>query len=77
MDRFTNVKEYAEYLKKHGINPNEKHTITIKVTELELNAIEDLLFTWLTEKEREVLEEIAKKVWIKMVSNLKVIKPCQ
>ncbi len=66
--RWTTVEEYARHLKGQDVDPYEKHNVTIDVTELELNALEDLLFTELTPEEQRVLEEIVKNLWHKLVS---------
>ena len=67
MSGFT-VEDYREYLLRCGVNPDEKHVVCVEVSELELNALEDLLYTELTNEEREVLEEIVKELWRKLVS---------
>ena len=62
------VGEYAEYLKKYGIDPDKKYVVTVEVTELELNALEDLLFTNLSPTEQKVVEDIVRGLWQKLVS---------
>jgi len=62
------VSEYAEYLRRHGIDPDRKYTVTVEVSELELNALEDLLFTNLSPTEQKVVEEIVRGLWQKLVS---------
>ena len=49
------------------MDPGKRHRITVKVSELELNALEDLLYADLTPGERKVLEEIVKGLWHKLV----------
>ena len=60
-------REYAEYLRSRHVDPGKRHRITVKVSELELNALEDLLYADLTPGERKVLEEIVKGLWHKLV----------
>ena len=62
------VSEYVEYLRRHGIDPDRKYTVSIEVSELELNALEDLLFTNLSPAEQKVVEDIVRGLWQKLVS---------
>jgi len=68
MTRWSTVEEYARYLRGQDVNPDERHMITIEVSELELNALEDLLFTELSSEEQRVVEEIVKDLWRRLVS---------
>ena len=58
---------YAEYLRSRHVDPGKRHRITVTVSELELNALEDLLYVDLTPEERAVLEEIVRRLWHRLV----------
>jgi len=65
---WSSARKYAEYLRGHGVDPDRKHIVTIEVSELELNALEDLLFTELEPEEQKAVEDIVKGLWKKLVS---------
>jgi len=66
MASFT-VEDYKNWLRRHYINPDRKYTVTITVTELELNALEDLLHVELEPEVKKVIEDIVHKFWLRLV----------
>ena len=67
MPRFTSLSEYKEYLRSEYVNPDEKHKITMEVSELEINALEDLIYTKLSPEEEKIIRAIASGFWMKLV----------
>ena len=59
--------EYIAYLRSRHVSPRKRHRITITVSELELNALEDLLYVDLTPEERTILEKIVERLWRRLV----------
>ena len=54
---------YAELLRKDDIDPDKSHTITLAVTELQFNALEDLLFA---QQPHPEVETICRVLWIRI-----------
>ena len=70
MSLFRSVAEYREHLRRQSVIPEETHRVTIDVSELELNALEDLVYGQHTEEEERVLKEIVAKLWQKLVDEV-------
>ena len=61
------VRKYAEKLREADVEPGKTYLIKIPVSELELNALEDLLFTDLTLEKETVMKHIVSYLWHKIV----------
>jgi len=64
------VEDYKNLLRRHYINPDRKYRLVITVTELELNALEDLLHAELEPEVKKVLEDIVHKFWLRLVRRI-------
>jgi len=67
---FEEVRRYAEKLREADVEPGKTYLIKIAVSELELNALEDLLFTDLTLEKETVVKHIVSYLWHKMVKQV-------
>ncbi|MCS7387145.1 MAG: hypothetical protein NDF55_10550 [archaeon GB-1867-005] len=64
------VRKYAEKLREADVEPGKTYLIKIPVSELELNALEDLLYTYQPPKNITVLKHIVSHLWHKMVKQV-------
>jgi len=60
--------QFKRRLRSSGIDPDKAYTVTITVNELELNALEDLLYAELDKDEEKVMRTIVGRLWHKLVS---------